>query len=301
MDKKEILTYLKCDSSYFTNVCEKDFRTLANIETCELGFMNSTNFQITPLLRQICHFALISSNLYSTEIEQIINTVSSRQLAITMEQIRKFADYCFCYVDLLSNENCHHPSVLNVINLSAHLYYYDEIQDIVCDLASCIDDPFQKVLIDCLSSIDEKLLNLVDSLLIGLIQKMKQNIYSKETILKLLVDYVENKLLLCGMFGVPDKNQKRENTIYYVDQNYIHFSSQKSLYPGVQEPILKYLDNFSQLIQKIEYYKQYSYDDEALALIDEIEKMYSLYESYRYKYLKDSYQEQKLLEKCKKM
>ena len=42
-------------------------------------------------------------------------------------------------------------------------------------------------------------------------------------------------------------------------------------------------------------------DDEVLDNLQELEEAYQLYESYRYQYLKSTYQEEKMIQKCKKM
>ncbi len=304
MDKKEIFTYFKNNSSYFKEISQEDISVLENLEADELGVMNPVIFQITPLLQQICRFALIPNALYSTEVEEMMDVVSSPSFENTIEDILEFTDYCSCYVDFLSSLDCHHPCVMNAVNSLAHMYYYNQVQDTVCDLISCTEDVFQNDLINCVHDTDEKLLNIVDFLFNRLKKQIKQNLNSKETILKLLVDYVQNKLLLCGMFGVSDPHLQKENAIYYIDNHYIYFANQNSIYPGYQESTFQFLNCFSQLMQKVEKYQDYYYggsDDETSDLIIQLQNSYSLYESYRYKYLKDSYREQRLLEKCKKM
>lgn len=302
MEKEEIFTYFKNHRSYFKGVSEEEIKELQNMQVDQLGFMNASNFQITPLLRQICHYALVPLTLLPEELEVISDSLYSNPLKKYLTEISQFTSYCSYYVDELSKNNCHHPSVSNAVNLLAHQYYYNEIQDLTCELCCCDDTMFRNDMINCMDHTDEKLLDMIDSLFEQLnITLKEQIIFSKEELLWLLTDYVENKLLLCGMFGIPNDQPKMENTIYYIEDHYIYFTKKRKMAPNFKETTFDYLNAFLTLIKKVENYQKYSVDQEIIDLIEQLKDSYFLYESYRYKYLKDSYREFKLLEKCKKM
>ena len=92
--KEELLSFLANNSNCFHDATLMNFCSLAILSTDELGFMSDKTSFITPLLKQICNYALIA-------------------MAIDEEKIQEMAAYIDEDNDMLKDsiniiENCFH-------------------------------------------------------------------------------------------------------------------------------------------------------------------------------------------------
>ncbi len=298
MDEKELLEKLKKYDTYFQKVDIKDFDLLASLNPTELGNRNQEVYQITNLLKQISDYALLPFSLSEDEIETIENCLSSQTRLNQIEEIAEISVTCTEYIDILTSMDCPHPSVRNALNLIAGDYYYNDLIDTICELINYTDGDFQDKLMDYSHIIDDNVLDFIDNLFNQLQKKMDKTNLSNEELLLELTEYVKNKLALTNLFFT---NLDKQDNIYYVDDSYIHYLMRNKQNLDWSNFNFNCLNTFSNLLSVIEEQEKIVMDLDILKLIDMVKDSYYLYQSYRYKYLKDTYREQQFLKKCKKM
>lgn len=306
MKKEELLSSLVNNISCFNDVTEMDFYLLASLESDELGLMNDKVSRITPLLKQICDYALITVILTEDEIERIDSYIDEDDNMFTDSS--EIIEICYQYLLLLQQENCHHPSVLIALDLIAGLNYYNEFNASVVELIKITDDEFQDNLIDFGTVVDDNLIEIPEMLFECIINKLSKGIItSKEELLLNLSNYARNYLntiMLISKNISIYQNQKKSNSTLCVGNSYVHIFPNERINQNYDLTLIEAINSFATIMQSIEEYEEdhyYQMDSEVEELIEELKESYSLYESFKYKFFKNSYKEEKLLEKCKKM
>jgi len=304
MDKIEILKFLADNIECFEDVTIDDFYELSTIDTEELGSMNKKVSSLTPLLKQICNYALIAAVVDGCELSDIADCFYEDDI---LKNNINIIENCFQYVEILQQENCHHPSILAMINLINGLTVYTNFLEIIDELIELTEDEFQDDLIDFGTMIDDRLDEIREYLFENLINRIKKGIVTNEKeLLTCLSNYTKNYLNTILLLS-------KNNNLYQQNEN--HISCFENIYINTQKrndrinkesslTLLKAIESFGIIIQKAEDYITYNFydmDSDIETLIGDLKEAYILYESYKYKVLKDNYKEQKLLEKCNKM
>lgn len=304
MEKEEILAYLLKNIDCFQNVTEIDFYNLTIINTRYLGNDNNETLKVTPLLKQICNYALIATIITEEQLSQIASYIDDTQLLTFSTNI---IEKCLEYIGILYDEGCEHPSVLNIKNIINGTQKYNDFNDLILDLASITDDTFRDDLIDFGSDIDEEISSITDQLFNNLINRIKRGlIATRKDLLLNLSSYAVNFVdtLMLTAYNVNRYRQNDESTVC-IGNTYIHiFKKDGQINQSFGLTLLKALNGMAEVINKIEEYEIeniYSIDSECEELIIGIKESYLLYQSYKYQIIKHNYNEQKILEKCKKM
>jgi len=301
MEKQELLNFLMNNIDCFNNVSLEDFCLLNSLDSNELGFMNDRVSRVTPLLKQICDYALIAAIVNDEQLVQIAKYIDEDDTMLN-ESIN-IIEICFQYVQILEQENCHHPSILNMTALINGITEYSNFNDIIIELIRLVNDEFQDDLIDFGTVVDDQLTAITDYYFDGFIDKLENKmITNKKELLLGLSNYAIN---FFNTIMLIDNSSKKNNSIVCFDDNYINiFKSNSKINLNFDLTIFKVLDSFISIVQKVEDYEVenfYSIDSCVYELMEDLRKSYSLYHFYNYKILKDNYKETRLLEKCKKM
>lgn len=302
MEKQEVLNFLVNNIDCFNNVSLEDFCLLNSLDSDELGFINDKVSRVTPLLKQICDYALIAAIVNDEQLTQIDKCIDEDDTMLN-ESIN-IIENCFQYVQILEQENCHHPSILNMTNLIKGIVKYSNFNDIIIKLIELVDDEFQDDLIDFGTIVDDELTGITDYYFDYFIDELEnQMITNKKELLLGLSNYAIN---FCNTIMLISNNSgMRTNNIVCYDDNYINvFKNNSKINQKFDLTIFKGLNSFATIVQKIENYEIenfYSIDSYVYELIEDLKTSYALYQFYKYKNLKDSYKEMRLLEKCKKM
>ena len=301
MEKQELLEFLLKHISYFKNVKIEDFYLLADLDSSQLGLVDDNNCKVSLLLKQISDYALVKEVLKDEQIMDIRNSISDKNSDILYDCL-DVVDKCYQYIDILLEENCHHPSVTNNINLVVASGLYDKMLDYINDLIMVTEDEFQEDLIDFGNKVDESLVEIPDSILENIMSFLDRGLVRTSEELSLyLSNYAKNFLITRLGLKTVSVQQNIKNQIFYIDDCYINVMKDSRMSLGFDLKISDVLIGLSTILEKVNEYKDYTNDIENLNLISDLEELYYLYESYKYRYFKDNYKEQKLLEKCKKM
>lgn len=295
MTKQELLEYLLNHIDYFKEVSLEDFCRLASLEPCELGLMNYDNYQVTSLLQQICNYALVDTNLSQEDKEDIENYLSSHEEQQFLDDALDVANKCYQYVDIMLENGANHPCLKNINNLINGAFLYTEIAKIVCKLIENTSDQFQNDLIYFGNIIDEKIMDITDSIWNDLLKTIEnKKITSGIDLLNNISNYIK-QILVIAIF-VP----LNQSHTYCMEDTYIHFLTKEKIHPEFKLSIGDCIRSLSIIAKKVHKYQEYD-DDTISQLIEDLEEGYYVYNSYRYLYLKNQYQESKMIEKCKKM
>ena len=301
MDKHELIYFLQKHITYFKNVKVEDFYLLDSLESSQLGLVDKNNYQISSLLKQISDYALIKEVLSDEQIIDIKNCLFNNNSDMLYDCL-DVIDKCYQCVNILLEDNCHHPSINNNINLTVASGLYDVILDYINYLILKTDDNFQEDLIEFGNKIDDSLIEIPESILETIFLILERGLVkNSQELLLYLSNYAKNFLITRLGIKTISIQQNIKNQISYIDDCYINFIKDSNIHLGFDLKTSEVIIGLSSILEKANKYKDYSSDIEILDLIDELEEAYYLYESYKYRYLKDSYKEQKLLEKCKKM
>lgn len=298
MEKANLLNELLNDIKYFKNVTLEDFCLLNSLEVDELGLFNDKVAQVTPLLNQICSYALANKLLNDDQLDLISESVAQNQL----EKCLTIFEKCQDYVEILIEEDCKHPSVSNVVNCVNSSFFYEQFYKCLADFIPEVDIMTQNTLIDLVYTADEVIQEIYDNLLMLLINELQNNsTMSTKQLLTALNKYSECCKPLCII--VPPNE-----SIYNCDngETYISYFNENNNFK-LNQILANSLISLANIIKTIEDYEKvniYDFEDEEddfKDTIDEMKECYVKYQSYKYKYYKDTYKEQKLLRKCKKM
>lgn len=335
MEEKELLDHLSNYLDYFSDVSPYDFFLLEELETEELGLMNEDNYKVINLLKQICDYALIFycfMNLEDTisdydeyeddydyyefdddydenyddydedydyyedsdidffedlEIEncnEMYKVLQEKDDDLSKE-ILSISNMCYDYVYLLFNKGVKHPSIDNVIakeNIS------DTCDDIICcmkELTNYFNPSFQNYFLKILNLFDEEREQELTNIYFN-IEKDIVNIneFDKKSFMKNLSKYAKDILAVTGL-NSDGKNYWNDGTIYV---NYVTDNS-----------ISKGIERLSILASFFISCKEDTDIEEVLCIIDDLEEAYSIYNTYKYKYLQDKQKEVKMLIKRK--
>lgn len=301
MEKQELLNFLMNNIDCFNNVSLEDFCLLNSLDSNELGFMNDRVSRVTPLLKQICDYALIAAIVNKEQLSQIAKCIDEDDTML--KESISMIENCFQYVQILEQENCHHPSILNMTALINGITEYSNFNDIIIELIRLINDEFQDNLIDFGTIVDDKLAAITDYFFDYFIDELENKIITnKKELLLGLSNYAIN---FFNTIMLIDNSSKKTNGIICFDDNYINiFKSNNKINQNFDLTIFKVLDSFATIVRKVENYEIenfYSIDTDVYELMEDLKKSYNLYQFYKYKILKDNYKETRLLEKCKKM
>ncbi len=295
MEKLELLEYLLNHRDYFKEVSLEDFSLLASLEPSELGLMNKDNYKITPLLKQIGNYTLVDINLFLEDIEDVENILPRSEQKSLLDAL-DIADKCCQYVDILLEEGAHHPCLTQVDYLINGAFLYDTIIEITCELIKITDGRFQNDLIDFGNIVDDQVVDITDGMKEDLLQLLaSRKMTSGVDLLRILSDYIRQTLMINNFFPINSMN------IDYINDTYIHWIGSKETGPFYPLSMGNYIQSLSLIMQRAHKYQDYTRDDEILKNIHNLEESYYLYNSYRYLYIKNQYQEHKMLQKCKKM
>lgn len=300
MTKTELLEYLLNNIECFHDVSIEDFNLLASLETDELGLVNEKVSKITPLLKQICEYSIIKDIINNEDLSEMEAYIDEDD--DMLDDIIDIVEICSQYVEELIKGDCHHPSVLLITDQINGMKSYSQFNDILNEFIELTEDNIlEEDLLDLsIETIDRHLDILVNSFH-ELIIKLKNNkITNKQELLFSMNNYCQNFINI--MMLVSKNNNNCESSITYFDNNYVIVTNNDFIHPNLT--ILDILDNQSEIISMVEeYQEEYSYDidSEIDNIITNIMDRYTVYKSYKYRYLKNSYKEQKLLQKCKKM
>lgn len=301
MEKQELLEFLLKHITYFKNIKYEDFYLLANLESTQLGLVDANNCQVSSLLKQIADYALIEDILTDEQIMEIRKSLPNEDGNILYEAL-DIIDKCHQYIDLLLEENCHHPSVNNNINLVVASGLYDTMLEYINYLILKTDDEFQDDLIEFGNNIDDSLIEIPDSILETIMSYLNGKfIKTPQELILYLSNYAKNCLITRLGLKTVSIQQNPKNQIFYIDDCYINVIKDSKINLESNLKVSDVLIGLSTILEKANKYKDYTSDIEVLNLLKDLEEIYYLYESYKYRYLKDDYKEQKLLEKCKKM
>lgn len=296
MLKHELLAYLANYRNYFNKISLDDFALLNSLESSELGLMNYDNYRVTPLLQQICKYSLVDTNLTKEDIVDVKNNLSINSQKELLKEALDIAYICHQYVDLMLQEGANHPCLINVNCLRNGAFLYSQIMNIMCELIETTNGNFQDDLIDLGNIVDEKIMDIADIKWNNLLKIMEdKEITSGVDILNNLSNYLKDILVLGNFFS------SNQNYIYYIGDKYIQFVDRKNIHPNFNISTGDCIVGLSIIIEKAHKYCKYCSDEDVLELVKNLEEGYDLYNSYRYLYLKNQYQEIKMLEKCKKM
>lgn len=296
MLKHELLAYLANYRNYFNKISLDDFALLNSLESSELGLMNYDNYRVTPLLQQICKYSLVDTNLTKEDIVDVKNNLSINSQKELLKEALDIAYICHQYVDLMLQEGSNHPCLINVNCLRNGAFLYSQIMNIMCELIEATNGNFQDDLIDLGNIVDEKIMDIADIKWNNLLKIIEdKEITSGVDILNNLSNYLKDILVLGNFFS------SNQNYIYYIRDKYIQFVDRKNIHPNFNISTGDCIIGLSIIIEKAHKYCKYCSDEDVLELVKNLEEGYDLYNSYRYLYLKNQYQEIKMLEKCKKM
>lgn len=303
MEKQELLNFLLNNISCFEGVTLDDFCLLNSLESDELGLMSDSAIKVTPLLKQISDYALIATVLDENDLGELATCIDEENNVL--DDIIKIVEICYEYISILKSDNCNHPSVLTTADLVNGLTAYGQINENICDLVEIAEDSFQDTLLDLsIPTIDKLLDNIEDNIFKKVITQIK-NVANKEELLLSLSNYSKTYLSII-MLNTEYNNvqQTNKNNLFYINNNYFHFLSNEKFIPKFNLTSLDVINSLATIIQRTEEYEEeyfYKIDDEEKEIINKLKESYILYKSYKYKFLKDTYKEQKLLQKCKKM
>ncbi len=295
MKKLELLEYLLNHKEYFKGVSLDDFCLLASLESSELGLMNQDNYKVTPLLKQISNYALVDTNVTQEDIEDIRNSLSSREEKF-LESALDVANKCHQYVDILLKEGAHHPCIIKVNYLINGTFLYKTMMKIICNLIKITNDLFQDNLIDLTSIADDQVMDITDEMKEDLLQQVaSRKMTSGVDLLRILSNYIKKILLIDNFLPFSSMD------IHYSDDTYIQFIDREKIHPNYNLSIGDCIQCLSFILEQAHKYQEYSSDDKILDYIDDLEEEYHLYNSYRYLSVRNQYRENKMLEKCKKL
>lgn len=297
MTKTELLEYLLNNIKCFKNVRIEDFNLLASLETDELGLVNDNVSKITPLLKQICEYSMI---------KDIINTDDLSEMEVYIDEdddmlddIVDIVEICSQYIEELKEENCNHPSVLITNDLINGIGAYSKFNDTLSEFIETTKElESQESILNLSIETNDRILDMLPNIFHELVMKLKnQQITNKEELIIQMNNYCQNFINIIMLIS-------KCNSISYIDNNYITVINNDLIHSNYNFNIFDFLDNQTEIISMIEEYQEehlYYLDSEMEDIISNIKDLYVIYKSYKYRYLKNSYKEQKLLQKCKKM
>ena len=301
MKKNVYLEKLK-EYDYCFDYEEAYFELLADVPIDQMGLLNPNIYTITPLLDQISLYALAFAFVSDAEYEDL----KGEKLSFNRKyEARKVMEICYDYMNSLVDKNCMHPSVLIYRDLVTGGDLYDDMMD---DIYYSFDYIKDNDIFDFL----EKFINDVDGTMdeeacisdadLAKIEKVGTSI----ELLKLLSIHARNvglkKLLVSGNY-----------TSYSEQDNWVRFYDD---YEG--KLTLKFVDMAQRIQEELDNIDgdiDYEDEDEVESLndsLDDDEKWlrtffsnilfsYGAYKQIQFDYLKSSYKEAKILEKCNKM
>lgn len=297
MEKSNLLNELLNDIKYFDDVTLEDFCLLNSLEADELDLFNDKVSQVTPLLNQICSYALANKFIDDINLDLISDTVAPNKLEKCLSIFQKCEDY----IEILIEDDCKHPSVSNVVNCINGSFSYEQLYECLTDFIPVVDNSTQNILVDLMYNADEVIQEVYDNLLLILLNCLQNNpTISTKQLLVLLNRYGKSCAMLCIIAPQNGLIYNHNNSDTYVSC----FNDGNNF--GLNQILVNSLLSLANIIKIVEdYEKRHNYefeeDDELKDLIDEMKDCYSIYQSYKYKYYKDTYKEQKLLKKCKKL
>ena len=295
MNKEELLNFLLNKINYFKNVELEDFCLLNSLESDELGLMNENVFKVTPLLKQISDYALIYSIINEEELEELAACIDDEEV---LEEIIEVIEACSNYVEILQQENCYHPSVLINSDIQSSITLYSEFDGSICDLMELIDgETNDDVLLDSSKIAIDDPQDKADLIF----ETLKINIRSGEIVEKedILLGLLNYSMEFIDIVLTTSKNKQ----IAYQGNCYFDISENDRFPSDDSISLLEVLENQILILNKVKEYEDDSFeeDEEVKETIQNILEAYELYKGYKYRFLKDSYKESKILAKCKKL
>lgn len=283
MTDYEILTFLKDHINYFIGVTTDDFDILLS-SINPMALDDDKIFQITPLLKQIAEYSLISELLFDDEIDQISYMLENRD-NLSME-IFEVSDYCSIYVRNLMNRDCLHPSIEGIRYIQCIGLLYKGMMDTMTKIMeNTRDDTLTQSIMKIFTDIDDYAMNKNDINFRVIINKLDEGmILTTQQLMIELKNYVvcifKNFSLLLRA-RIEKSNLNISDTICFITGSEINeFAMFISLVGNI-------CDSHPNLALK--------------SLMQELMEQYELYNSYRYYYLLTDKQEKHYLRKDKKM
>lgn len=268
MDKrrKEIFEQLKCFLPFFPNFEMDDLILLNSLSSSDLSKDTKDTRKVTPLLQQLCRYSLLCTFLEAEEYDKLSDFFGDKNIA-TLNCIINISELCNNYVLNLLEDNCKHPSIVNVNNLINGCSLYDDIIHIMIQIT--IDEDIR---IEHLEYIDESVNISIEKRF----QKVISDIDTWKTInpLKLLIALSEYMIAKAGI--IMNLGQEEQAELY----------SER----------LRYL-NFTSAFIKINEYKDSVADSEVNEMLRETEEAYHMYKCYKHYYMKNNMKEKMLLKK----
>lgn len=303
MDKEEYLTFLQEKIEYFDNVSIGDFQLLSVLDSESLSIIDVDVCQVTPLLKQICDYALISYVFEDYELEKLEKSLNKNS-NIYLNEILGFSEKCCEYIAALLGEDCTHPSILKKLNLTNGFSYITTFSDNVMNLLDNVNDDMYDSIIDFGNYIEDKFDNIMEEIFDNILKKIKKHeINLNKELLIYLKNYAKN-LLSLSVLNTKYSNSDKEETINIIinHQSYIRIFDDSSAFPGLDIKTYDLITSFVLIIKKLEEYKRNkNISKELLNKINELIELYNAYYSCKYECIKNTIDEQKILEKCKKM
>lgn len=292
MEKTEYMNILEKHIDAFDfNKRELEYLFKTPIES--MGLMEDRIYKITPVLDQICTYALGGTFFNDLELE----CIPENGLGFDAVQVMQG---CIYYMDDLLKSECKHPTVLIYNDLINGSNLYNTIMEDVSNSVELLDGDIKEKLTNFLENVDEKILKY-KATSYNVVESSIQKINTKKTMLKLFGEYGRKRALTELLVATAYAS-------YNCGNDWCKVYADKSGDPSFTLEFVNLIKLIEENLPYIEdEFDYYEYDDEdedepgLCEYFNEIKEAYFLHKSVQYDYLKNSYKEARLLQKCKKM
>ena len=307
--KEKILDMIMEEIDCF-DATKEDFEKLKSLNAEDLERLNQKAIVSTPLLTQICNYAM-ADMLTDDYMVRFLN--NSDNVKEKLKAIRTMK-LCTAYVDELYNNKCAHPTIIGCNDLIFGVELYNTIINLISETPCYLDKTTSKLFKNFLENVDSKIAETIsencDATAKG-IDKAKDS----KTILNLMTKFARLRgsilsLLNTGFStnifdGVNLIKTTNDGSVYSVilsEMIEIINSMNINLHDAALESEFG-LESENEIIESV--MKENKMEEEAKRniLCDNLVNILGAYESYKnnqFSYLKSRSEELKILDQCNK-